>query len=125
VPKANARVISFSFFIAVINGLFTLNLIRILFNTCFAPKVAMSVAYNDDGINIDGSDPDYGCCANTFVSPDAINIIRDMLMVNEIMESSFIGEGTDEKNTKRNEKRNEIQDNEKGPSASPNPKKIK
>ena len=57
-----------------------------------APKIAMEVHENEE----DGDKaPNYGAGGCIMLSPDALDIMMDLLMVNKIHESSFISAGKD------------------------------
>jgi hypothetical protein len=72
---------SITFCTSLINGYFTLNFLRVFVNAKIAPRVAMDVHDNEDETgNYDHQN--YGKCAKTWLSPDAVEIMLDVLIVN-------------------------------------------
>ena len=70
-----------SFAIALFNGFLTLNFLRVFINSKIAPKIAMEVHESDeDGDNT----PNYGICTKIWLSSEAIEIMLDVLIVNQV-----------------------------------------
>lgn len=78
-PKANSRAITISFFTTILVGWFITNFIRIVINACLAPK------YTKIGLEDDEDLAKEGCCQKLFVSVDAVLLVEDMLIVEEVM----------------------------------------
>jgi hypothetical protein len=78
--KANSESLTISFFITLLVGNVVLNPIRLAFNALFAPSVGKRVT-DEEG------EEDVGCCAAFFLSPDSIQIMKDIIMVHEVLDS--------------------------------------
>ncbi len=63
----------------------------------YAPSIAMEVQDDEDG-----SGNGQSCCQKMWLANDAVQIMRDLLMVQQIQDSSFVGVQSDEKASKRN-----------------------
>lgn len=94
---ASSQALALSFFISLVNGLGPLNFLRIVINARHAPAIAMEVV--DDEENDDGGQQ--SCCQKMWLSGDAVQIMRELLMVQQIQDSSFVGPQSDERATKR------------------------
>lgn len=71
--SANSQTLSLTFFLALIFGFYALNLLRIAVNAKWAPSLAAG-----------DTDDEVSCCSHVFVCDDAVAILRDMILVNEI-----------------------------------------
>jgi hypothetical protein len=79
--RANSEAMTASFFITLVAGHLILNVLRICFNSCLAPSVGMRVTNEEDG------DEEVGCCASFFLSSDCIQIMKDIILVQEVIEN--------------------------------------
>lgn len=79
-PKGNSEALSLSFFISFLFGHFVLNLLRIILNAHFAPKIAQA---------LEEENPSVAEHLTNFllVSPDALTMLDDMLIVYEVKQS--------------------------------------
>lgn len=98
---ASSQAMALSFFISIFNGLGPLNFLRVALNASKAPVIAMEFEGDEENGEITQS---MGCCASTWLAPDAVQIMRDLLMVQQIQDSSFVGVQSDEKASKRSKK---------------------
>jgi hypothetical protein len=78
--KANSESLTISFFITLLVGNLVLNPMRLGFNALFAPSVGKRVT-DEEG------EEEVGCCATFFLSPDSIQIMKDIIMVHEVLDS--------------------------------------
>lgn len=78
--KANSESLTISFFITLLVGNLVLNPVRLAFNALFAPSIGKRVT-DEEG------EEEVGCCAAFFLSPDSIQIMKDIIMVHEVLDS--------------------------------------
>jgi hypothetical protein len=94
---ASSQALTVSFFISLVNGLGPLNFLRIVINARYDPAIAMEVV--DDEENDD--DGQQSCCEKMWLSSDAVQIMLNLLKVQQIQDSSFVGLQSDDRATKR------------------------
>lgn len=81
--KANSEALTISFFGTIISGMFVINVLRIAFNSCLAPSVGKRVTNEEE----DDDSQEIGFCASFFLSTDCIQMMKDVILVQEVMEN--------------------------------------